>query len=167
MPSVEMDFKVSGQEQYRRLSRKLKEAGRKDLLNELRRNIRKEGDPAVQAVRRAVMGVHVVGDAGGMGRPKGSTNLRARIAGATRVSATQNGILIEVVGSQVGAYGTKLAKYMNATPSNWRHPVFGNRRNWRGQVGSEYFANTIRGYAPQFERACRDAMDDIARQLAG
>jgi hypothetical protein len=166
MPMLPLDFQVMGNTRaLDGLKRRLARAPQY-LTDDLEDRIQDAGDPVLRKVQAAVRAVHVVGDAGGMGRPKYSRNLRGRIANATHVSDISQGIRFKVIGPEVGAYGTVLSQYMDVR-GVWRHPVFGNRQIWRGQVGEEFFNSTIRKGHDQFRRACEEAMRDTIRMIEG
>lgn len=166
MPMIPLDFQVMGDTRSLQGLRERLSRADPELRRDLEDRIQREGDPVLNSVRAACRAVHVVGDAGGAGRPKYSRNLRGRIAAATHVSDISQGIRFKVNGNEVGAYGTVLSQYMD-NRGRWRHPVFGNRNNWRGQVGQEFFNSTIRRGHDKFRRACEDAMRDTIRMIEG
>jgi hypothetical protein len=147
--------------EYRRLSKALKDAARKDLQAELRQEIRRAGQPALTATRSAVLGVDMSG--GPAGR---STGLRARIAAATKLQVLGSGIRFTVREKQVDPkYGERLVLGSEGTP--WRHPVFGNRKAWVPQVGQPWFYPTLRSHGPAFRQAAVRAMHRIMSRIAG
>jgi hypothetical protein len=170
MPSAEIQMKVSGADRYKALSRRMKKAGRGDLQRKLTKAVRKEGGPALAAVRAAWLTVDVTSlapnDRGGHGRPDASTGLRARVARATGISATQRGIAIKVAGRRVDPKYPSLPFYLNGLPraKPWRHRVFGHDV-WVGQRGQEVFAPTLKGFSPQWRQGCEDAMDELVAEI--
>lgn len=145
--------------EYRRLSRALKDAGRGDLQKELRQQIRRSGDPALAAARTAALGVDFSGG------PAGSTGLRARIAGATRLQVLASGIRFQVFPSRVDPkYGETLV--LGSEGKRWRHPTFGHRP-WKPQWGEPWFYPTLRSHGPAFRRAAVQAMHRIMAKIAG
>jgi hypothetical protein len=147
-------------EDYRRLSRALKDAARKDLQAELRREIRRAGQPALTATRSAALSVDMSG-----GPAARSTGLRARIAGATKLQVTASGVRFVVREKQVDPeYGTTLVA--GSEGKKWRHPTFGHRP-WKTQVGQPWFYPTLRSHGPAFRQAAVAAMHRIIRQIAG
>jgi hypothetical protein len=155
--------KVQGQEKYRALSRRLREAGQRGLQRELTRAIRKEGDGALRAVKAAWMTVDVQSSRGG----GESSGLRGRVAAATRISVLQSGIRIRVESSRVDpAYGRALSFGLDGL-GRWRHPVFGNPKVWESQKGQEVFYKTLERYEPRWRAGIERAMEDIARQIEG
>jgi hypothetical protein len=160
VPRVRVEVSADWQE-YRRLSKALKDAARRDLQAELRREIRAAGQPALAATRAAVLGVDMSG--GPAGR---STGLLARIAAATRLQVLGSGIRFKVQNKQVDPkYGERLVLGSEGTP--WRHPVFGNRKAWSSQVGQPWFYPTLRSRGPAFRRAAVQAMHRIMSKIAG
>jgi hypothetical protein len=164
MAGVIVFVKVAGQEKYRRLSRRLKDAGRGDLQRRLTTAIRREGDPALSAVRGAWRGVDVTSSAGGGRR---STGLRARVAASTRVYATANGIRVQVDSARVDRqYGRQLVYGLDAL-RRWSHPVFGNRNVWVQQRGQEVFFSTLTGFEHRWRSGIEREMDTMAAEIEG
>lgn len=155
--------KVHGQEQYRALAQRLREAGRGDLQRKLTKAIRREGDPALRAVQAAWMTVEVTSSRGG----GSSSGLRARVAAATRISILGSGIRIRVEGKRVDpVYGRSLSYGLDGL-GRWRHPVFGNREVWEQQRGQEVFYSTLRRYETRWRAGIEQAMEETARQIQG
>jgi hypothetical protein len=155
--------KVADQDKYKRLARRLKEAGRGDLQRKLTRSIRREGDPALRAVRAAWGTVDVTSEAGG----GSSSGLRARVAAATRISILGSGIRIRVEPKRVDpTYGKTLSFGLDGL-GRWRHPVFGNREVWRQNAGQEVFYKTLLTFEPKWRAAIQKAMEETAREIAG
>jgi len=147
--------------EYRRLSQALKDAARKDLRLELRRNIRAAGKPALAKVKEAAGSIEMSGGPAGK-----STGLRARIAAATKLQVLASGVRFTVRESQVDpTYGTTLVA--GSEGDTWRHPVFGNRDKWVPQTGSPWFYPTLRAEGPAFRRAVIKAMRDVMAKIAG
>lgn len=153
---------VAAADQYRALSRRLREAGRGDLQRKLTRGIRAEGAAMLRATQAAWLGVDV-----GPGDSGKSTGLRARTAAATRISILQSGIRMQVAGRRVDArYGQSLTRGLDGL-GRWRHPVWGNREVWTQQYGQEVFYRTARSFEPRFRARIQRVMEDVARQIAG
>jgi hypothetical protein len=170
----EILMRVDGQQKYRALSRRLRDAGRGDLRRELNRAVRREGRPALNDVKAAWLGVQVTESSrGGTAYPDRSTGLRRRVSAATKISVLQTGIRIRIDGKQVDpAYGRSLAWYLNSYPRRrrWRHPVFGRRANpqdWQEQRGEEVFFRTLNRHGRQWRSGIERAMQDIARRIEG
>lgn len=162
---------VDGADKYKRLARRLKEAGRGDLQRRLSRTIRREGQAALNDVRVAWMGVDVTSSRGGTARPDVSTGLRSRVAAATRIQVLQNGTRISVNTKKVDPAYPSLAWYLNGSGRRpWRHPIFGRRDNpgdWAEQRGEETFFKTMSRHAPAWRRATVRVIDEIAREIEG
>lgn len=167
MVSIPVFVSVDGAQRLKKLSKELKDAGRKDLRTQLRREIKDAGKPVVADVKRAALAVDVSSSQGGTARPDKSTGLRARVAKATGLSITARGIRIRVSGKKMGDQ-KNLAKYLDASLgryTRWRHPVFGNRNNWVEQRGDPFFFATIRKHTRDFRAACSEAMDKVADEI--
>lgn len=164
MPVGSVLMKVSRQEQYRALTRRLRDQGRGDLQRKLTRRIRTVGTPAVAATRAAWKTVDVTPPEGA-GRK--STGLRARVAAATRVSILQSGISIRVEPKQVDTrYGRSLSYGLDGL-GRWRHPVYGNQNVWTQQYGQEVFFKTLERFETAWQAGIEQAMEDTARQIEG
>lgn len=154
---------------WRLMSAELRARGLGDLRRDLVRAVRVQGEPTVAAVRAAWMSIEVTSSRGGTARPDRSTNLRARVAAATRVQVTATGIRIVVAANRVDPrYGRSLPWYLNASGRPWRHPVFGrteNPQDWQQQQGSEVFFRTVNERAPQFRQAIAREMERTARDF--
>lgn len=173
MPTGEIDIRINtdGEQTFRALSARLKEASTGGKLNrDLRANLRKAGAPVVGELRAAVQAVVVQSSKNGLGRPHYSRRLRARVASAVRLSVAYKGVRFNVQGALVDEkYGNALAKYLDGEIPQykaWRHPVFG-RDVWTVQYGSPWFFETVRLHAEDFEQACAQAMNDAFRNIAG
>lgn len=163
MGSLTVWTKIDGQEKYKALARRLKDAGRGDLQRKLTRAVRKEGAPALAAVRAKWAGVDVTSTRGG----GSSSGLRARVAAATRMQVLGTAIRIKVDSKKVDPrYGRQLTFGLDGL-GRWRHPVFGNRKVWTEQKGQEVFYSTLTGYAPRWRAGIARAMEDVARQIEG
>lgn len=163
-----LSLRVQGGVQLKQLSADLRQAGRGDLSRKMRRNIRVAARPVMADLRTAIMNVQVSSDKGGRVRPDTDTQLRSRIARAIEVRTTTRGIRLVVNAKRVGAYGTTLPKYMDATITvyrRWRHPVFGHDV-WVAQTGQPWWFTTINRHATTFRRAVLDALDETIRELA-
>jgi hypothetical protein len=138
------------------------------LQRDLTAQIRREGRPVLREVQAAVRAIEVGSERGGTAPPDTSTNLRGRLAAATTVEQQGIGIRFEVHGAQVGKAGHRLAKLTDVTLApRWRHPVFGNRKVWKTNVGQPWFFVTIRAAEPRFREAVLRAMATTARKILG
>lgn len=126
-----------GAEVFKRAARDLRAAGRKDLMNEMRRDIRTSAKPAVQAAKQAARAIPSKGR---------GTGLRTRIAAAIgvqiRTGAKTAGVRIRVASSRMPADQRKLPRALDVS-RGWRHPVYGNRNAWVTQDGHPYFLKTL------------------------
>lgn len=158
--------KVHGQDRYKRLAARLKkEANGRQLQRRLTREIRRAGDPALQAVKAAWMTVDVTSSQGGGTK---STGLRARVAAATRISILGSGIRIRVESNRVDPrYGRSLTKGLDGL-GRWRHPVYGRwTADGAQQYGQEVFYSTLSRYETQWRAGVERAMEETARAIEG
>jgi hypothetical protein len=162
---VTIRISVSGTGEIRRLARGFRSAAGGGLQRDLTSELTREGKPVLRQVQSAVRGIEVGSERGG---GTASTNLRGRLAAATTVEPQGAGVLFEVHGSRVGEAGHRLAKLSDTTLApRWRHPVFGNRRVWKTNVGQPWFFVTIRAAEGQFRAAVLRAMQRTARKIMG
>ena len=158
-------IKIHGQDKYKRLAKALREAGRGDLQRKLTREIRRQGDPALTAVKAAWLGIDVTPPAGDAGK---STGLRQRVSNATRISILGTGIRIRVESKRVDPRYPSLPYYLNGLGRKpWRHPVFGNTEVWKTQYGEEVFFKTLEGYEDKWRAGIEKAMEATAREISG
>lgn len=163
MPELIVWTKVAHADRFKTLAARLKRASRGDLQKKLTHAVRREGQPALAAVRAAWAGVEVTSPKGG----GYSSGLRARIAAATRINVRANGIRVQVDSAKVDAkYGRTLVFGMDAL-FHWAHPVFGNRNAWSQQRGQEVFYSTLYQYEDEWRDAVADVMRDTADEIAG
>lgn len=161
-------IRVQNTGELRRLARRFRAAAGGGLQRDLTAQITREGKPVLREVQAAVRGIDVGSERGGTAPPDTSTNLRGRLAAATDVQPQGVGVRFEVHGAQVGPYGHRLAKLSDTTLApRWRHPVFGNRRVWKTNVGQPWFFVTIRAAEPRFRAAVLRAMATTARKIMG
>jgi hypothetical protein len=160
-------IKIENQDQYKRLARELRNAGRGDLQRQLVREIRRTGSPALQAVQRAFLKIDVQSTQGG-GRK--STGLRSRVSAATRISVLGSGISIRVeprrVDNRSPRYGRALTYGLDGL-GRWRHPVYGNRLVWTEQTGYEVFYRSLKRYETAWRAGVVRAMQETARKIEG
>lgn len=164
MPRVRVTSSASFQ-QYQALAQRLRSADR-ELKRDLRQRIREAGDPALRAVRAAAMGIRMSSPGGGA-IASGSTGLRGRIAGATKLGILASGVRFTVNERQVDPrYGETLVAGSEGT--TWRHPIFGRRKGrWVEQTGSPWFYPTLQAEGPAFRRAVEKAVQDTLDKIGG
>lgn len=168
MPDL-FDVQVKGAEDFARVSRDLRKAGRGDLRKQMNKQIRAEARPTVAALKSAVLSVETeVPGAKRPARGARSTNLRVRIARAIQVKLTtsgwRSGVRIRVDGTKLGEQRA-LPKALDS-PRGWKHPVFGDRNVWVAQRGEPWWGVTIEPRVPGMRRRMQDVIERVARQIA-
>jgi hypothetical protein len=140
--------------------------GTDDLIGPPRAAVRRQARPVVDAVKAAWMRVDVTSTRGGLARPVRHTGLRARVAAATGLTFTPDGVNITVSDHGVDPlYGRSLTWYLNGSGRPWRHPIFGRRarsQDWTVQHGQEVFFSTVERHAPEFRAAVERGMEQVA-----
>jgi len=150
---VEVDVSVSGS--LDRLERALAGLDGPDVQRVARRAARKATRPVVEALKAAILATPGAAPDG---------DLRPSIAAAISSSATASGVRIKVNGGRLGGR-RKLPGYID--DGHWRHPVYGNRRNWVSQRGEPWFGVTFNRYRAPIRRAVLDDVTDAVRAELG
>lgn len=180
--------KVIGTDQFQRLARDLKRAGRGDLVRELAKSMRTASRPVVDLAKSNVLGVGTSSSRGGasaraaraahlLRRRKSPTGrakllahrrsgLRSAVARTVSVQVRAGGksasVRIRSNTSLMPVDQRKLPRHMNT--GKWRHPVFGNREAWVTQTVSpnQWFDRAMREGGP---RVHAKAIDTVSRYL--
>jgi hypothetical protein len=146
------DFEVTGAEDFYRLSKALKAAGRTDLRKELNKSLRAAAKPLIPQTRAAAR--QMLPKRGGLADAVARVPQRVQV----RTGQATAGVRI-VVGKNRSA----------ARASNRgliRHPVFGNRQAWVEQkVPSGWFDDTLRRSGREVLPALEQAMQDVAEKV--
>lgn len=165
------DFEISGADQFYRLSKALKQAGRTAMRNELNAAMRRAATPLVKVAKTAAKDVFP--RAGGMDEREAKIPFRA----VTRTGRDNHGVQVVAPGKWVAA------KTTNAT-GKFRHPVLpkrtktgkvdpAERKTWHwvdqeipGSTG--WFDKAMEGSAstvlPELEKALDNVIDEIVKE---
>lgn len=168
MPRAKLQMTVETElgARYAAVLQRLALAGRTDELKKrMVRDLRKQGQPAVRAVRAALKTARLpASPSRGGGR---SSGLRNRAAGAVGISTTGGGLSIQINGRKVDPrYGTSLSLALNGV-TRLRHPVFGNRAAWVTQRGTDHFYRVLDQFAPRWRADMEKTLNDYAKELDG
>ena len=140
-------IEIRGAEQLATLSKRLKEAGDKDLKKELSAGIRQAMEPLKQEVRQSAL--RTLPQRGGLARRTAKTSLR--------VTRSARGIRL------VGKSSDSIRRMNSGTI---RHPVFGNRSVWVDQrIPPGWWDRPTQSAAPQVRADLLKAMDRVARKI--
>lgn len=146
------DFEVHGTEQFLRLSKSLKAAGRTGLRRELNTGMRRAARPLI-AKTRAEAGKRLP-KRGGLAAQVAREPQRIQVRTGSRTA----GVRIVVARKAGGARGANRGKI--------RHPVFGNRDVWVDQkVPAGWFDDPLREAAPAIRREVERALQDVVAQI--
>lgn len=127
--------------------------GRKEVLNEIRRELRKPALLADLRTRVRWNAIAVLPSGGGLG----AWVAKARMSIQIRDSGRTAGIRVKL-GRKSGKGKAALEGLDNT--GRVRHPVYGDRRQWFGQqVASRFFSNVWDQYADRWITAADDALD--------
>jgi hypothetical protein len=149
------DFTVQGAEDFLKLSKALKAAGRTGLRTELDKELRRAVRPLIPMTQAAAR--RQLPSAGGFAEQVAREPQRVQV----RTGATTAGVRI-IVGRRRG--GARAANR-----GVIRHPVFGNRDIWVSQrisEGTGWFDDTLEREAPRVARpAVEAAMETIVQRV--
>lgn len=153
-----MDFKVTGADDFYRLSKAMKHAGRTDLRKQLNTGLRQATVPLIKNSR--VEAIQRLPARGGLNRLVAKTPQRAQV----RTGAESAGVRIVVVKSNSGA--------RRANRGVLRHPVFPDssedRKDWTWvdqPVEPGWFDDPMRASAPVVRVQLEQAMENVARTI--
>lgn len=145
------DFEVQGADQFLRLSKALKHAGRTQLRKELSKGLRDGAKPLIPKARAEAL--RRLPSSGGLARQVAREPMRVQV----RTGRTP-GVRIVVGKKQGGA--------RSANRGVIRHPVFGNRNVWVNQpVPPGWFDDPMREGAPKVRPDLEKAIDRIVEQV--
>jgi len=146
------DFEIKGADQFLRLSKALKHAGRTGLRKELTAGMRRAAKPLIAKSRAEAL--QRLPRRGGLAKQVAKEPQRIQV----RTGARTAGVRV-VVGKRSG--GARAANR-----GVIRHPVFGNRKVWVNQsVPPDWFDDTMRASAPSVRRELERALEDIADRI--
>jgi hypothetical protein len=147
------DFTIKGAEDFLRLSKALKAAGRTEMRKTLHKGMKDAVKPLVPKARASAR--NTLPKAGGLNKLVASASIRPQV----RTGRNAYGVRV-VVGNKAGARATNRGLI--------RHPVFGNREVWKDQkVPAGWFDDVMEAGVPgvraDVERALARVVDDIIR----
>lgn len=152
-----IDIKVSGAQDFVRLSKALKQAGQTDLRKGLHKALKQTVDQHKETVAEALASA----------LPSGLSARGAAVKQATQVKTGKNpGVTVGIRYGKAGrGLGAANAKLVNASGSI-RHPVF-SRSRWVAQSvgGSGWFDEGWRKAAPELRQELVAVLEDIANQV--
>lgn len=148
------DFQVTGADQFLRLSKALKHAGRTQLRKDLNSGMRQAAKGLIPKTRAAALDGRLP-DAGGLAQ---------RVAKAPQRVSVKTGRDpgVSIVAGKRGS-GARAAD-----AGVVRHPVFGRKQYVNQSVQPGWFTDTLRRSAPDvlpaLEQAISDVMDRVVRE---
>lgn len=149
------DFAIHGAEEFLRLSKALKAAGRVEMRKQLNQGLRDGAKPLIPQARAAAR--RELPHEGGLAELVARAPMRVQVRTGVRTA----GVRVVVGKNRSGARA--------ANRGLIRHPVFGNREVWVNQkVPSGWFDDTMRAGAPvvrpALERAITNTLEQIVRE---
>lgn len=147
------DFETRGADDFLKLSKALKHAGRTGLRKELNKGLRKGAKPLIPKAKAAARAN--LPRSGGLAAQVAKEPMRVQV----RTGRTP-GVRIVVGKKRGGARSTNRGTI--------RHPVFGNREVWVTQSvprAKDWFDATMRKEAPRVRPHLEEALERVARQV--
>lgn len=145
------DFSVSNTNDFLRVSKALKAAGRTEMRKELNKRIKAAAKPLIPKARAEAR--RTLPQSGGLADQVASAPMRVQV----RTGAQTAGVRV-VVGNRKGARA--------ANRGVVRHPVFGNREHWVDQkVPSDWFDGPMRDGTPEIREAVQKAVQSVLEEI--
>lgn len=153
-----VDVKVEGAQKLAALAARLKAADRPEISRLMKRRLRDAAGIVQRAEAEAARALPA---------HKYDVGLRAAIADSivvrTRSTGARAGVRVKTNSPALGSKA-RLPRLMNR--GHWRHPVFGNRRNWADQTSrAGWWDTTADAHASRVRREMKKVLDDIAAEL--
>lgn len=149
------DFEVLGAEQLERLSRRLRDAGDRELRKQLLAGIRRTNKPTIDRIRESAGSGEYLPQSGGF----------AALVAASKFG-TRTRLTTKEVGVEIKGTGRSVRGIRALNDGRLRHPLFGNRSHWYQQaVRPGWFSDPIKKDLPQIRDGIQQAMNAIAEQL--
>lgn len=146
------DYEVRGAEDFIRLSKALKHAGRTEMRKELNAGLKRAAKPLIAKTRAEAR--QRLPQRGGLAERVAKAPQRVQV----RTGARTAGVRIVVAGSAKGP--------RNANRGFIRHPVFGNREVWVEQkVPAGWFDDPLKASAPEVRNDLEKVLESIADQV--
>lgn len=145
------DFEIRGADEFRKLSKALKDAGRTELRKELHKGVRRAARPLIPLTRAAAR--RRLPKRGGLAEQVAREPQRI----AARTGLQTAGVAV-IVGKKRGAA-------RSANEGVIRHPVHGQDVWVEQRVPGGWFDDTIRAAAPAIRRSIERAMEDVADEI--
>ena len=147
------DFKVTGAQDFYKLSKSLKAAGRTELRKELTKGMQRAAKPLIADTREAAR--RDLPHRGGLANLVAKAPQRVQV----RTGASTDGVRIVVGAGRSGARATSLFGYV-------RHPTFGHRDRWvRQSVTPGWFDRTLDNAAPRVRPDIEAALEAVAETI--
>lgn len=156
----------------KRVAKELKQqADGKELMKELRGNLRAVANPMAREVKQAWLSAPSRGHQTSSRSRRGQPDLRFLLAKATGVQVRFTG---KEAGVRVRTDGRKMPDGMRALPGyaegvrrrGWRHPVFGDTGTWVAQRAFPRFFEAVQPDESRARHACEDAVQVVFTKIA-
>lgn len=184
-----MEIQTNGGADFKALGAKFRAAGKDGaaIRRATTKRIQARLAVIVDEQKSMAVGMHVKGTRGGgskrragavsaaamrKGRKvrarRGGYGLRSTIASAIKSKVSYSGFKlgarITVGAARLPQSQRKLPRYLNSS-KGWRHPVWGNRKNWVQQFGEPYFDEPIARHRDRIRREIAQEVNDVMRTL--
>jgi hypothetical protein len=150
-------------EQLVALGRALKaEEDGKQLKKDLLRNLRKALKPVQDEVKREINSMSSHGGSHGMALRR---TVARKVVVQTRMSGRSAGVKL-IAKKTPGIRDFRNAPKRLNSKKGWRHPVFGDREDWRQQMGKpDWFDGPVRARRSEFRKAVKEVLDEMADRI--
>jgi hypothetical protein len=177
-----VQVRTLGEAEFRKLGPRFRKAANgSDVRKQLTKRLRGAAKYALDDTKRAVMAVNSRGIKGGaharrerayrLNRPKGRVighGLRETVARSLKTRIKYSGFTVGLriySDTRVMTNRQKRLPYYLDGQGRWRHPVFGNRNVWVGQLGQPYFYKTLDRHRDRMREAIVDGVNDALKEL--
>lgn len=168
-----LSLKLQGQRRFRDTARRLREAGRTDLVKQMAGGLRQAAKTALADQRREVQQLDINGVRGPARpartrRPKPATGLRRRVAATVDLEVRTAGqkpmVRFVARGERMPAGQQNMPRNLD-NPKGWRHPLFGDRLRWYAQRGGSWFWPPLQRHIRDFRKAIDDAITMVIEKI--
>lgn len=164
-----IQLRVYGEDRLGDIARSLRRADG-TLRRDLTQGVRRAADPAVRAVKAAIVTADVSGRRTGARKRftahVAAPPLRARIARAVEVDISTSSagprVVFRLREGSIPMRVRPLVKYIAGGSTRWRHPIMGRRSRWASQNAPNVWWKTLRPQLARFRREVDQALERTA-----
>lgn len=163
MPRI---LSVTGAGELRGMARQMRGMERrKEVQQQLARQLRQPAKEIQAAVRAAAQGIPSRGESARRGRMPLGRRLARATSLQVRTSGDNAGVKLWLNPAKMPDGQRALPAYAEGETGPWRHPLFGNTDSWHTQSPHPFFWPTADPRLPGFYAAAEEAIDTAADQI--